>query len=47
VILISTHPEEDLADLIAGSPAVGFLQKGELSADAVRRIVDGRPGKRA
>jgi CheY-like chemotaxis protein len=47
VILISTHPEEDLADLIAGSPAVGFLQKGELSADAVRRLVDGRPGKRA
>ena len=47
VILISTHPEEDLADLIAGSPAVGFLQKGELSADAVRRMVDGRPGESA
>jgi CheY-like chemotaxis protein len=47
VILISTHPEEDLADLIAGSPAVGFLQKGELSADAVRRMVDGRAGESA
>jgi CheY-like chemotaxis protein len=43
VILISTHPEEELADLIAGSSAVGFLQKGELSAEAIRRIVDGRP----
>jgi CheY-like chemotaxis protein len=47
VILISTHPEEDLADLIAESPAVGFLQKGELSADAVRRMVDGHPGESA
>jgi CheY-like chemotaxis protein len=47
VILISTHPEEDLADLVAENPAVGFLQKGELSADAVRRIVDGRPGENA
>jgi len=47
VILVSTHPEEDLADLIARSPAAGFLEKAELSAEAIRRIVDGRPGKRA
>jgi DNA-binding NarL/FixJ family response regulator len=40
VILISTHAEDDLADLIASSPAAGFLQKAELSADAVRRIID-------
>jgi two-component system, NarL family, nitrate/nitrite response regulator NarL len=40
VILISTHAEDDLADLIAASPAAGFLQKAELSADAVRRIID-------
>lgn len=40
VILISTHAEDDLADLIAASPASGFLQKAELSADAVRRIID-------
>jgi CheY-like chemotaxis protein len=40
VILISTHAEEDFADLIAESPAVGFLPKSELSADAVRRLVD-------
>ena len=42
VILISTHSEDDFADLIAESPALGFLPKSELSADAIRRIVDGR-----
>ena len=42
VILISTHAEEDVADLIAASPAAGFLPKAELSATAIRRIVDGR-----
>ena len=40
VILISTRSAEDFADLIAGSPAAGFLTKGELSARAIRRIVD-------
>jgi DNA-binding NarL/FixJ family response regulator len=45
VILISTHVEADFADLIAESPAAGFVPKPELSADAIRRIVDGRaPG---
>jgi CheY-like chemotaxis protein len=42
VILISTHGEADLADLIAASPAAGFLSKTELSAKAIRRIVDDR-----
>ena len=42
VILISTHDEADFADLIAASPAAGFLPKAELSAIAIRRIVDGR-----
>jgi PleD family two-component response regulator len=40
VILISTHSGEDFADLIAESPAVGFLPKSELSADAIGRIVE-------
>ncbi len=40
VILISTHAEADLADVIAASPAIGFLPKTELSAKAIRRIVD-------
>ena len=42
MILISTHAEADFADLIAESPAAGFLPKSELSADAIRRILDGR-----
>jgi DNA-binding NarL/FixJ family response regulator len=42
MILISTHAEADFADLIAESPANGFLPKSELSADAIRRILDGR-----
>ena len=39
VILISTRSEADYADLIAESPAAGFLPKAELSAAAIRRIL--------
>ncbi|GAA2879166.1 response regulator [Actinoplanes cyaneus] len=39
VIMISTHAGDDYADLIAASPAIGFLAKTELSADAVRRML--------
>jgi CheY-like chemotaxis protein len=42
VILISTHAEQDYAELIAASPAVGFLPKAGLSADAIRRLLAGR-----
>jgi DNA-binding NarL/FixJ family response regulator len=42
VILISTHAEADFADLIAESPAVGFLPKSDLSANAIRGVLDGR-----
>jgi DNA-binding NarL/FixJ family response regulator len=41
VILVSTHAEADFADLIADSPARGFVAKAELSADAIRRILTG------
>jgi CheY-like chemotaxis protein len=41
VILMSTQAATDLADLIAESPATGFLAKIELSADAIRRIHKG------
>ena len=41
VILISTHAESDFADLIADSPARAFLSKSELSAGAIRRILEG------
>ena len=40
VILISTHSQADLEDLITASPAAGFLPKAELSASAIRGIVD-------
>jgi CheY-like chemotaxis protein len=39
VILISTSPESDYAELIAESPAAGFLAKPELSARAIGRIL--------
>jgi two-component system, NarL family, nitrate/nitrite response regulator NarL len=39
VILVSTHTEADFADLIAGTPAAGFVPKSELSAEAIRRLV--------
>jgi CheY-like chemotaxis protein len=42
VILISTRSESELADVIATSPAAGFLSKPELSADAIRGFLDGR-----
>jgi len=40
-ILMSTYSEADFAELLAESPAVGFLPKPELSADAIRRILNG------
>jgi len=39
VVLISTRGEEDFADLIADSPAAGFLPKIRLSAKAVRELL--------
>jgi CheY-like chemotaxis protein len=42
VILISTHAEADFADLIADSPAAGFLAKSQLSAEGIRGILNGR-----
>jgi DNA-binding NarL/FixJ family response regulator len=42
VILVSTHAEADFADLIAESPAIGFLPKSDLSAEAIRRVLEGR-----
>jgi DNA-binding NarL/FixJ family response regulator len=39
VIMISTHAEEDYADLIASSSAVGFLPKVDLSGNAIRDLL--------
>ena len=44
VILISTHAEQDFADLIAISPAIGFLAKFALTADTIRDLVGGPTG---
>jgi DNA-binding NarL/FixJ family response regulator len=43
VILVSTHAEDDFAELIAESPAAGFISKSELSARAIRELVGDRP----
>jgi two-component system, NarL family, nitrate/nitrite response regulator NarL len=39
VVLISSHPEDELGDLLAGNPAVGFLPKTALSAAAITQFV--------
>ena len=39
VVLISTHREEDVAELVSTSPAAGFVWKADLSARAVRDVV--------
>ena len=36
--MISTRAGADYADLVADSPAAGFLPKDKLSAAAIRRI---------
>lgn len=41
VILISAHAEQELADMIATSPAIGFLAKYALTPDAIRDLVGG------
>jgi DNA-binding NarL/FixJ family response regulator len=46
VILTSTHAEQDYADLIAASPAIGFLPKSALSGSAIRDLLDRVSGPR-
>lgn len=38
VILVSTYAEQDLAEMIAVSPAIGFVSKISLSATAIRDL---------
>jgi two-component system, NarL family, nitrate/nitrite response regulator NarL len=40
VILVSTHAEEDLAHLIERSPALGFIAKTRLTAQAIRDTLE-------
>lgn len=41
VILISSQAEDDYADLIEASPAVGFLSKTALSGEAIGAVLAG------
>jgi DNA-binding NarL/FixJ family response regulator len=45
VILISSHTQDDLAELIANSPAVGFLPKSALNAQAIARLASAPRGR--
>jgi DNA-binding NarL/FixJ family response regulator len=42
VILISTHAAADFAEMIAASPAAGFVTKSALSLGAIRDLVGRR-----
>jgi two-component system, NarL family, nitrate/nitrite response regulator NarL len=46
VIMISSNAEDDYADLLADSPAAGFLSKTELSANAIRSMIGAGNGQR-
>jgi DNA-binding NarL/FixJ family response regulator len=39
VILMSTHDEQDLVDMVAASPAIGFLAKYSLTSAVIRELV--------
>ena len=41
IVLISTRSEDDLAQLVATSPAAGFIRKSQLSPQAVLELVAG------
>jgi DNA-binding NarL/FixJ family response regulator len=41
VILISTHAGQDYCELIAASPALGFVPKSALSARAIFDLLEG------
>jgi CheY-like chemotaxis protein len=41
-ILISTHAEQDFADMITINPAVGFLSKLALSSGAISDLLEAR-----
>jgi DNA-binding NarL/FixJ family response regulator len=42
VILMSTYPETDFADLIAASPAAGFVPQSELAARPILQLLESR-----
>jgi len=47
VILISSHSKDELGELVADSPAVGFLPKPALGADAIAKLLASVPPGRS
>ncbi|GGK72330.1 response regulator [Mangrovihabitans endophyticus] len=43
IVLVSALDAEDVAELVAGSAAVGFVAKAHLSRAAIERVLAGRP----
>ena len=43
VVLISAYAELDIADLVVGSPAVGFVSKSQLSGQRIRDVLASEP----
>src|SRR5262249_19041584 len=41
IVLISAYNRDELSDVIAGSPAVGFLSKRDLGLDEITRLLNG------
>jgi DNA-binding NarL/FixJ family response regulator len=39
VVLISTYPEDDFADLVAASPVAGFIAKSYLSTQSIEALL--------
>jgi DNA-binding NarL/FixJ family response regulator len=39
LILVSSHAEEEFAELIEASPALGFIAKADLGADAIHDVL--------
>ncbi|MCU1667381.1 MAG: response regulator containing a CheY-like receiver domain and an DNA-binding domain [Blastococcus sp.] len=39
LVMVSAHVEEDVAELMETSPAIGFLYKPTLSAEAIDRLL--------
>ncbi|HWM74288.1 MAG TPA: response regulator, partial [Nocardioides sp.] len=39
IVLISTYAAQDVAELVDGSPAIGFLSKSDISAAALRALL--------
>ncbi|MCC5576356.1 response regulator [Microtetraspora sp. AC03309] len=44
IILISAYAEKDFMEMIADSPAIGFLPKSALSGTAIRELLSHPPG---